>query len=73
MLGISLSITVSAFGILRPVQRKAVADEPVSEGDDLRDLPLTERKRRLAKLLGRAKHAIRYRKTRLAKAARRDL
>ena len=28
--------------------------------DDLRDLPLIERKRRLARLLGRAKHAIRF-------------
>ena len=31
------------------------------DGDDLRDLPLIERKRRLARLLGRAKRrAIRY-------------
>jgi bifunctional non-homologous end joining protein LigD len=30
------------------------------DGDDLRDLPLIERKRRLARLLGRAKHAIRF-------------
>ena len=29
-------------------------------GADLRDLPLIERKRRLARLLGRAKHAIRF-------------
>jgi hypothetical protein len=27
----ALSIPVSAFGILRPIQLKAVADEPVSE------------------------------------------
>ena len=31
--------------------------------DDLRDLPLIERKRRLAKLIGRAKHAIRYQRS----------
>jgi ATP-dependent DNA ligase len=30
------------------------------DGDDLRGLPLIERKRRLKKLIGRAKHAIRY-------------
>ena len=31
------------------------------DGDDLRDLPLIERKRRLARLIGRAKrHAIRF-------------
>ena len=30
------------------------------DGDDLRDLPLIERKRRLNKLIGRAKHAIRF-------------
>jgi bifunctional non-homologous end joining protein LigD len=30
------------------------------EGADLRDLPLIERKRRLARLIGRAKHAIRF-------------
>lgn len=29
------------------------------EGDDLRDVPLLNRKRRLSKLLGKAKHAIR--------------
>ena len=30
------------------------------DGEDLRDLPLIERKRRLARLFGKAKHAIRY-------------
>jgi bifunctional non-homologous end joining protein LigD len=30
------------------------------DGDDLRDLPLIERKRRLANLIGRAKHAIQF-------------
>jgi bifunctional non-homologous end joining protein LigD len=30
------------------------------DGADLRDLPLIERKRRLARLIGRAKHAIRF-------------
>ena len=30
------------------------------DGNDLRDLPLLERKRRLARLIGRAKHAIRF-------------
>ena len=30
------------------------------DGDDLRDRPLIERKRRLNKLIGRAKHAIRF-------------
>ena len=30
------------------------------DGNDLRDLPLIERKRRLNKLIGRAKHAIRF-------------
>ena len=30
------------------------------DGDDLRALPLIERKRRLARLIGRAKHAIRF-------------
>ena len=30
------------------------------EGDDLRDLPLIDRKQRLAKLLGKADHAIRF-------------
>jgi bifunctional non-homologous end joining protein LigD len=30
------------------------------DGDDLRDLPLLDRKRRLAKLIGKAKHAIRF-------------
>lgn len=30
------------------------------DGADLRDLPLIERKRRLARLIGKAKHAIRF-------------
>ncbi|MEH2565170.1 hypothetical protein [Bradyrhizobium sp. AZCC 2289] len=30
------------------------------EGDDLRDVPLIERKQRPAKLLGKASHAIRF-------------
>ena len=30
------------------------------DGKDLRDLPLIDRKRRLARLIGRAKHAIRF-------------
>ena len=30
------------------------------DGDDLRGLPLIERKRRLAKLIGRVKYAIRF-------------
>ena len=30
------------------------------DGDDLRNLPLIERKRRLARLLGRVRGAIRY-------------
>ena len=30
------------------------------DDDDLRDLPLIDRKRRLARLIGRAKHAIRF-------------
>ena len=28
------------------------------DGDDLRDLPLIDRKRRLARLIGRAKHGV---------------
>jgi len=55
----------SDFNALRSKRRGVEAmlfafDLIEHDGDDLRGLPLIERKRRLAKLIGRAKHAIRF-------------
>ncbi len=41
-------------------RRRVAFDLIEQDGDDLRDLPLIERKRWLNKLIGRAKHAIRF-------------
>ena len=53
----------TGFHALRSRRHEAVLfafDLIEHDGDDLRGLPLIDRKRRLARLLGRAKHAIRY-------------
>jgi bifunctional non-homologous end joining protein LigD len=56
---------LSDFNALRSQRRNHEAmlfafDLIEHEGGDLRDVPLIDRKRRLAKLLGKAKHAIRF-------------
>jgi len=56
---------LSDFNALRSRRRDREAvlfafDLIEHEGDDLRELPLIDRKRRLAKLLGKANHAIRF-------------